>query len=78
MSKLSNILKTASATGIALLALTGAALADGDYGSVKDAPAEEGRKFGYTWTVTGASDYMVRGLSFTEKDPTVNSYLEFT
>jgi uncharacterized protein (TIGR02001 family) len=41
------------------------------------ASAEED-KFGYTWTITAASDYMFRGVSFTSSDPTVNSYLEFT
>jgi uncharacterized protein (TIGR02001 family) len=34
--------------------------------------------FGYTWTITGASDYLFRGISYTGSDPTVNSYLEFT
>ncbi len=47
---LTTIMKTAGATGIALLALTGSALADGSYGSVKDAPADEGRKL--TWSVS--------------------------
>ncbi len=41
------------------------------------ASAEED-KFGYTWTITGASDYLFRGISFTNNDPTVNSYLEMT
>jgi uncharacterized protein (TIGR02001 family) len=35
-------------------------------------------KFGYTWTITGASDYIFRGISYTQSDPTVNSYLEGT
>ena len=34
--------------------------------------------FGYTWTITGASDYIFRGVSYTGSDPTVNSYLELT
>jgi uncharacterized protein (TIGR02001 family) len=34
--------------------------------------------FGYTWTITGASDYLFRGISYTQSDPTVNSYLEAT
>ncbi|MFA5951957.1 MAG: TorF family putative porin [Hyphomicrobium sp.] len=41
-------------------------------------PAAADDKFAYTWTVTGASDYIFRGLSYTQNDPTVNSYLEFT
>jgi uncharacterized protein (TIGR02001 family) len=69
MSKLTNILKTASATGIALLALTGAALADGEYGSVKDAPVEEGRKFTWSITLGATSDYIFRGISTNDEDP---------
>lgn len=42
------------------------------------APASAEDKFGYTWTITAASDYMFRGISYTGTDPTVNSYLEFT
>jgi uncharacterized protein (TIGR02001 family) len=67
-----------TAAGMLLWGLTSAAFADGEYGGAPAATADDGRKFGYTWTVTGASDYMFRGLSFTENDPTVNSYLEFT
>lgn len=46
-------------------------------GSAARAEDEE-RKFAYTWTVTAATDYMFRGISYTQSDPTVNSYLEFT
>ncbi len=42
------------------------------------APAAAEDTFGYSWTVTGASDYMFRGISYTGSDPTVNSYLEGT
>jgi uncharacterized protein (TIGR02001 family) len=69
MSKLTNIMKTASATGIALLALTGAALADGEYGSVKDAPVDEGRKFTWSITLGATSDYIFRGISTNDEDP---------
>lgn len=78
MSKLTNIMKTASATGFALLALTGAALADGEYGSVKDAPADEGRKFGWSITLGGTSDYVFRGISFTDEDPAAQGSIDFT
>jgi uncharacterized protein (TIGR02001 family) len=71
------LVRSAGAAGIALMALAGPALADG-YGGAAPAPAEEGRKFGYSWTVTGASDYMFRGISYTQNDPTINSYLEAT
>ncbi len=42
------------------------------------APASAEDTFGYSWTVTGASDYLFRGISYTGSDPTVNSYLEGT
>lgn len=54
--------------------LAAAGLAIGSLSS----PAAADSPFGYTWTITGASDYMFRGISYTQSDPTVNSYLEFT
>ena len=56
--------------GIALLALTGGALADG-YEVAAPAAAEEGRKFTYSFSLTGTSDYVFRGISQTDNDPTV-------
>ncbi|MGO4686043.1 TorF family putative porin [Hyphomicrobium sp. 2TAF46] len=41
------------------------------------ASAEE-RQFGYSLTITGSSDYLFRGISFTQNDPTANIYNEFT
>lgn len=41
------------------------------------ASAEE-RQFGYSLTITGSSDYLFRGISFTQNDPTANVYNEFT
>lgn len=58
------LLGAIGAAGLALGALSASASADD--------------KFGYSWTVTGASDYLFRGISYTQGDPTVNSYLEFT
>jgi uncharacterized protein (TIGR02001 family) len=78
MSKLTTILKTAGATGIALLALSGAALADGYGGSVKDAPADEGRKFGWSITLGGTSDYVFRGISLSNEDPAAQGSIDFT
>lgn len=60
----SKLLGAIGAAGLALGALSGSAAADD--------------KFGYSWTVTGASDYLFRGISYTGNDPTINSYLEFT
>jgi uncharacterized protein (TIGR02001 family) len=62
---LSRSLKALLASGLALSAFAAPAAAEED-------------KFGYTWTITGASDYMFRGVSFTQSDPSVNSYLEGT
>lgn len=70
-----SLLAMFGAVALAFSSPSGSALADG---SLKDAPADESRKLNWTWTVTGASDYMFRGISFTQNDPTVNSYLEFT
>lgn len=39
------------------------------------AQAEE-RKIGYAVTVAGGSDYMFRGISYTDEDPTVSLYTE--
>lgn len=52
-----------------------ASLAIGAFAGVAQA---EDREFGWSWTLTGASDYMFRGISYTGNDPTVNSYLEVT
>ncbi|MBS0237673.1 MAG: hypothetical protein JSS54_05150 [Proteobacteria bacterium] len=41
------------------------------------ASAEE-RQFGYSLTITGSSDYLFRGISFTNNSPTANIYNEFT
>ncbi len=40
--------------------------------------AEEERKFTYSATVTAASDYMFRGISYTDEKPTINLYQELT
>lgn len=64
MTSLSRIAGSVVAAGIALSGLSGSARAED--------------KFGYSWTITGASDYMFRGISYTGSRPTVNSYLEGT
>lgn len=55
--------------GLALLALAGAAQADGYEGSVKDAPVDEGRQFTWSITIGGTSDYVFRGVSQTDEKP---------
>src|SRR5262245_59197975 len=54
---------TLASAGVAVMALAGPATADD--------------KFSYYWTITGASEYMFRGISYTQEDPTINSYVEF-
>lgn len=68
--------KTVGAASIALLALTGSALADGFGGSVKDAPAAEGRKFEWSVTGTATSDYIFRGLSLNDEDPAFQASID--
>jgi uncharacterized protein (TIGR02001 family) len=53
------------------VALSSAAVADGYEGSIKDAPADEGRKFTYSFSVTGTSDYVFRGISQSENEPAI-------
>jgi len=67
MAESRSVVKLCSAAGIAFLALTSGALAGG---SLKDAP-EEDRKFTYSFSITGTSDYVFRGISQTDNDPTV-------
>jgi uncharacterized protein (TIGR02001 family) len=57
-----------------ILALGGAALADGY--STKDAPPEEGRKFSYSVTIGGTSDYVFRGISQTNEDPAFQAAID--
>ena len=75
MAESRKVTKLLGAAGAALIALSGAALADGYEGSIKDAPADEGRKFTYSFSVTGTSDYVFRGISQTDNDPTIQGSL---
>ncbi len=62
--------RTLTAATAAVMVFSGSALADGYGGSVKDAPVvEEGRKFGWSITLGGTSDYVFRGVSQTLEDP---------
>ena len=71
MAESRKVTKLFGAAGAALLALSGAALADGYEGSIKDAPKDEGRKFTYSVSITGTSDYVFRGITQTDNDPTL-------
>lgn len=46
--------------------------------SVATAPAQAEDDWAYTLTITGVSDYLFRGISFTDEDPAFQPYLEFT
>ena len=62
--------RTLGAAGVALLALAGPVAADGYEGGMKDAaPAEEGRKFSWSFNIGGTSDYVFRGVSQSDEDP---------
>jgi uncharacterized protein (TIGR02001 family) len=64
--------------GAVFAGLTGSAMADGYGGSVKDAPAEEGRKLAISMTVGGTSDYIFRGVSQTYEDPAAQGSIDLT
>jgi uncharacterized protein (TIGR02001 family) len=66
------------AASVALMALSGAALADGyEQYSAPTPPAEEGRKFTYSFSLAGTSDYVFRGYSQTARDPTIQGSADF-
>jgi len=65
MTRSKTFLATIGAAGLALGALSASA-------------AAEEREFGWYVTLTGASDYMFRGISYTDENPTVNAYVEGT
>lgn len=68
-----------AAAGTMSFGLTGAALADGygDGGAAAPA-ADEGRKFGWSITLGGTSDYVFRGISLTNEDPAAQGSIDFT
>jgi len=66
------------AASLALIAISGAAVADGyeEYGAPPPPPAAEGRKFTYSFNIAGTSDYVFRGISQTDNDPTVQGGID--
>lgn len=71
MAESRGVLGLIGASGIALMALTSGAFADGYEGSVKDAPAEAARQFSWSFNVAGTSDYIFRGVSQSARNPTL-------
>jgi uncharacterized protein (TIGR02001 family) len=70
MAESRSVVKLCGVAGVALLALTSGALAGG---SLKD--IEEDRKFTYSFSLTGTSDYVFRGISQTENEPAIQGAL---
>ena len=66
MAESRKVVNLCGVAGIALLALTGGALADG-YEVAAPAAVDEGRKFTYSFSITGTSDYVFRGISQTNE-----------
>ncbi len=54
--------------GLALIAISGTAAADG-YEVAAPAAADEGRKFTYSFNLGATSDYVFRGVSQSDNDP---------
>lgn len=83
MAQTNKFVGTLGAAGIALLALAGPASAGffdrSEGGSIKDAPAApEARQFAWSFNVGGYSDYVFRGISQTDEDPTIQGSIDFT
>lgn len=72
MARSRKLVSICGAASAALIACSGAAFADGyeEY-AAPPPPAEEGRKFTYSFSLTGTTDYVFRGISQTDNDPTL-------
>ncbi|HEY8129904.1 MAG TPA: TorF family putative porin, partial [Hyphomicrobium sp.] len=77
MTNIKSFLGAAGAAAIAALSMSTAARA-ADLGTSAAAPAVEERKFGYSVTISGTSDYIFRGISYTNSDPAFQPFIEFT
>ncbi len=66
-----------AAAGMLFWGLTSTAFADGEYSPAQEAPAEEGRKFTWSITLAGTSDYIFRGLSLSNEDPAFQPAINF-
>jgi uncharacterized protein (TIGR02001 family) len=64
------------AASLALMAFSGPAVADGYEPVAAPAPAEEARKFTYSFNLDGTSDYVFRGISQTDNDPTIQGGID--
>lgn len=75
MTNTSKLAALCGAVGLALFAISGTAAADG-YEVAAPAAADEGRKFTYSFNIGGYSDYVFRGISQTDNDPTIQGGID--
>ncbi len=68
MRKLNQILALTSASVLAAFVAASPALADGEPSYAAPA-ADEGRKFEWSVTFAGTSDYVFHGFSYNDEDP---------
>jgi uncharacterized protein (TIGR02001 family) len=72
MASSHKLLNLFGAAGVALVAFATVAVADGyEYEPKAMEPPKEERKFTYSFSLWGTSDYVFRGISQTENDPTL-------
>jgi uncharacterized protein (TIGR02001 family) len=64
------------AAGVALVAISGTAAADGYEVAAPTAAADEGRKFTYSFNIGVVSDYIFRGYSQSSRDPVMQGGLD--
>ena len=76
MTKTSKLAALCGAAGLALFAICGTAAADG-YEVAAPAAADEGRKFTYSFNLGATSDYVFRGVSQNDNDPTIQGGIDF-
>ena len=77
MTHTSKLAALCGAVGLALIAISGTAAADG-YEVAAPAPVDEGRKFAYSFNIGVVSDYVFRGVSQTDNDPTMQGGIDLS
>jgi uncharacterized protein (TIGR02001 family) len=75
MTNTSKLAAQCGAAALALFAISGTAAADG-YEVAAPPPADEGRKFAYSFNIGGFSDYVFRGISQNDNDPTIQGGID--
>ena len=77
MTHTSKLAALCGAVGLALIAISGTAAADG-YEVAAPAAADEGRKFAYSFNLGVVSDYVFRGISQNDNDPTLQGGVDLS